>query len=323
MQNKTLNDVKRKAAKLSSQFTIVIILLAICIIASVITPSFLSQKNLINIIRQISFSAVIAFGSTFVLTVGGIDLSPGSVVSLVSIIVSMASRGGLPTWLCVIIGIAVGAFCGMFNGLLISFAKIPPFISTLGMMTVAAGVALLISDGRPINGLQESFTGIGSGNFLGIPIPVYILIAAMLVCHLVLNHTVFGRYVKAVGSSENAAVMSGINVPMIKVAAFAIAGALAGLSSIMLTARLYSGQPMAGDGMQMDAIAAAVIGGTSLKGGVGTIFGTICGALIIGVINNIMDLVNINMYWQDIAKGVIIVAAVIIDTQKYARRNKQ
>lgn len=321
MQKNTLIDVKKKAAKISNQFNIVIILIVFCVIASVVSPSFLGKKNLINIIRQISFTAVIAFGSTFVLTVGGIDLSPGSVVSLVSVVSAMASRAAYPAWVCVLIGIGVGAFCGMINGTLISTAKIPPFIVTMGMMTVAAGVALLISDGRPINGLQDSFTVIGAGSIMGIPIPVFILLLVMLICHVILNKTVFGRHVKAVGSNENAAIMSGINVAKIKILTFTIAGALAGLSSIMLSARLYSGQPMAGDGMQMDAIAAAVIGGTSLKGGVGTIFGTICGALIIGVINNIMDLVNINMYWQEIAKGVIIVAAVIIDARKYAKRN--
>lgn len=320
MQKVTQNGLKRRIFKISGQFTIVIILLAICLLASCITPAFLGRKNLINIVRQISFTAVIAFGSTFVLTVGGIDLSPGSVVSLVAVVSAMASRACLPVWLCVLVGIGTGAFCGMMNGVLISAAKIPPFIVTMGMMTVSAGVALLISDGRPINGLQSSFAVIGAGTFMHIPIPVYILALVMFICHIVLNCTVFGRHVKAVGSSEHAAIMSGINVSFVKIATFTIAGALAGLASIMLTARLYSGQPMAGDGMQMDAIAAAVIGGTSLKGGVGTIFGTICGALIIGVINNIMDLMNINMYWQDIVKRVIIVAAVILDARKYARR---
>lgn len=320
MQKVTQHDLRRRIAKISTQFTIVIILLVICILASCITPAFLGRKNLINIVRQISFTAVIAFGSTFVLTVGGIDLSPGSIVSLVSVVSAMASRAGLPVWLCVLVGIGAGALCGLINGALIATAKIPPFIVTMGMMTVAAGIALLISDGRPINGLQSSFTVIGAGTLLNIPVPVYILVLIMCVCHIVLNHTVFGRHVKAVGSSEHAAMMSGINVSLVKVMTFTIAGGLAGLSSIMLTARLHSGQPMAGDGMQMDAIAAAVIGGTSLKGGVGTIFGTICGALIIGVINNMMDLMNINMYWQDIVKGVIIVGAVILDARKYARR---
>lgn len=317
-QSKTFRKV---VSELSDRFFILIILLILCVGVSIAAPAFLSEKNLINILRQISFTAVIAFGSTFVLTGGGIDLSPGSIVSLVSIVSAMCARSGQSALVCLLVGLLLGALCGGLNGVLISLTGIPPFIVTMGMMSVAAGAALLVSDGRPVSGLSESFIWFGAGKVWVVPVPVLILLLAALACHVILNRSVFGRHLKAVGSSENAANMCGINVTRVKIVTYAIAGVAAGLAAVMLTARLYSGQPNAGEGMQMDAIAAAVIGGTSLKGGVGTILGTICGSLIIGVINNGMDLLNVNMYWQEIVKGVIIVVAVVIDAKKHGKKS--
>lgn len=320
MNKLNVNGIRKAVSEASERFFILFILLILCIGVSIAAPSFLAEKNLINVLRQISFTAVVAFGATFVLTCGGIDLSPGSVVSLVSIVSAICAKNGQPAVVCLLAGLAVGALCGFINGLLIAKTGIPPFIVTMSMMSVAAGAALLISDGRPISGLSEGFVWLGAGKIWIIPVPILILALVALICHVVLNKTTFGRHLKAVGSSENAATMCGINVTFVKIMAYTIAGITAGLAAVMLTARLYSGQPNAGDGMQMDAIAAAVIGGTSLKGGVGTILGTICGSLIIGVINNGMDLLNVNMYWQEIVKGVIIVVAVIIDSRRHSRK---
>jgi inositol transport system permease protein len=221
----------------------------------------------------------------------------------------------LPLIVPILAALAVGGLCGMINGTLIAKFKIPPFIATLGMYTVARGFALIYSD-RPVSGLKPSYNYIGQGEILGIPVPVIILVVIAVAIHLVLNNVRFGRYIYAIGGNEQAARISGLNIGNLKIRIYALAGLLYGVSALMLSARIGSGQPGLAVGYELDAIAAAVIGGTSLSGGVGTIWGTMVGALIIGVLNNGLDLLNVSAYWQTIVKGSIIVAAVIIDQRK-------
>jgi inositol transport system permease protein len=308
------------------KYAIVVILLGMVVILSIASPAFLQPRNLLNVVRQISVVGVIAIGVTMIIITGGIDLSPGSVVALVTVIAaSFAQRADwsgakypgleLPLIVPILAALAVGGLCGTINGTLIAKFKIPPFIATLGMYTVARGFALIYSD-RPVSGLKPSYNYIGQGEILGIPVPVIILVVIAVAIHLVLNNVRFGRYIYAIGGNEQAARISGLNIGNLKIRIYALAGLLYGVSALMLSARIGSGQPGLAVGYELDAIAAAVIGGTSLSGGVGTIWGTMVGALIIGVLNNGLDLLNVSAYWQTIVKGSIIVAAVIIDQRK-------
>jgi inositol transport system permease protein len=323
--------------KFIRKYAIVIIFFAMFVGMSLLSDAFLHPRNLVNVIRQISVVGMIAIGVTMVIITTGIDLSSGSVLALAAVFA--ASLGQRPDWhdakypgmmlpviVPILAALIIGVVCGVINGSLIARFKIPPFIATLGMMTVARGFALLYSD-RPVSGLTDTYNFIGQGEMfkifpipnqppLGIPIPVIILAVVAIAAHVMLNHTRFGRHIYAIGGNEQAALISGLNVGRIKIEVYAIAGLLAGLAGLVLSSRIGSGQPGLGVGYELDAIASAVIGGTSLSGGVGTIWGTIIGALIIGVLNNGLDLLNVSAYWQTIIKGSIIVAAVIIDERK-------
>lgn len=305
------------AKDLLKRYGIVLVLLLMVVIVSLLTPMFLKPQNLINIIRQVSIVSIIAFGSTFVLITAGVDLSPGSVLALASVITaSQAHPGQNPLIVPIIVGLAVGAFAGLINGSIISAFKIPPFIATLGMYTTARGAALLFTNGKPIGDFSKEFNFIGGGQIAGIPFPIILLIIIGAISYLLLHNTKFGKYTYAIGGNEQAALISGINVSKYKILVYTYAGLMAGISAIILSARVESGAPSAGVGFEFDAITAAVIGGTSLSGGIGSIPGTIIGALIIGVLNNGMDLLNVSAYWQQILKGVIIVGAVILDSRK-------
>lgn len=320
-----------------SKYLIVLILVGLFIALSLLSPAFLQPRNLVNIVRQVSVVGLIAIGVTGVIITGGIDLSSGSVLALAAVIAaSLAQRPewkeakfpglAVPLILPILAALGVGALCGTINGSLIAKTKIPPFIATLGMMTVARGFALIYSD-RPVSGLTNAYNFIGQGELLkvipiagqkplGLPVPVIILALVAIVVHIMLNNTRFGRYVYALGGNEQAARISGVNIDRVKIGIYAIAGLLAGLAGLVLSSRIGSGQPGLGMSYELDAIAGAVIGGTSLTGGIGTIWGTIVGTLLIGVINNGLDLLNVSAYWQTIVKGSIIVIAVIIDTRK-------
>jgi inositol transport system permease protein len=309
-------DTRPKRA-LPQKLGLVVALAAIFIALSIARPNFLTVGNLVNLVRQISINGVLAVGVTFVLLTGGVDLSLGSMVALAGVIAAtFAHPGGYPVVVPVMLGIATGAACGAINGLVITRAKIAPFIVTLGMMTAARGTALVASGGRPVSNLDRAFTAIGSGDVLGVPVPILILIAVAVCAHLFLKNFRLGRYVYAVGGSENAARASGLNVGGVKLFAYTLCGALAGLAGVVLAGRITTGQPNAGVGYELDAIAAVVIGGTSLNGGVGGIGGTVLGALLMGVINNGLDLLNVSSYYQQIVKGLIIVAAVCLDRSK-------
>ncbi|MEZ4870578.1 MAG: ABC transporter permease [Caldilineaceae bacterium] len=320
------------------KYAIVFIFMAMFIGMWLLSDAFLQPRNLLNIVRQISVMGLIAIGVTMVIITTGIDLSSGSIVALAAVIAaSLAQRPDwqgakypgleLPVIIPLVAALAVGAFCGFINGGLVARFKIPPFIATLGMMTVARGFALIYSD-RPVSGLTDAYNYIGQGELfkvfpipnqppLGIPIPIIILAVVAIGAHIMLNNTRFGRHIYAIGGNEQAAYISGLNVGRIKIGVYTIAGLLSALAGIVLSSRIGSGQPGLAVGIELDAIAAAVIGGTSLSGGIGTIWGTIIGALIIGVLNNGLDLLNVSAYWQTIIKGSIIVVAVIIDERKH------
>lgn len=313
-------DWKERAGNLFSRYGIFFIFIGMVILMSILSPAFLKLYNIINVVRQVSFIGIVAMGVTIIIITKGIDLSSGSVIALVSVVAaSFAHPGDYPLIVPILIGLAVGTLAGFINGTVTAKGMIPPFIATLGMMTAARGLALLYSDGKPIDNLSESFLFLGAGKILGIPFPIIIFALTGIISHLLLNNTKFGKHTYAIGGNEQAARISGINVDRHLILVYTYAGFLTAISALMLTARISVGQPSMGVMYELDAIAAAVIGGTSLTGGIGTIPGTIIGALIIGVLNNGLDLLNVSSYWQQILKGLIIVIAVLIDSRKNKR----
>jgi inositol transport system permease protein len=295
----------------------VIALVAISAVLSIARPVFLTPANLINVVRQISINGILAVGVTYVLLTGGVDLSLGSLVALTGVVAALfAHPGQYPTVMPVIMGVLAGAMCGAANGLMITWGRVAPFIVTLGMMTTARGLALVVSNGRPVSNLSKEFNWLGGGDVAGVPIPVVILLLVAAVSWAFLKNIRLGRYIYAVGGNENAARASGINVGAVKLFAYTVCGTLAGLAGVVLASRITTGQPNAGVGYELDAIAAVVIGGTSLTGGVGGVGGTILGALLMGVINNGLDLLNVSSYFQQIVRGLIIVGAVWLDKQQ-------
>jgi ribose/xylose/arabinose/galactoside ABC-type transport system permease subunit len=304
------------------EYGIFISFIVTCIVLSLATPQFLSVANWTIIITQVSINALLAFGVTFVIITGGIDLSVGSIVAVTGVVAaSLAQNGNYPVIVTILGGLIAGLAFGFLNGLLVTKSKIAPFIVTLGTMTIGRGLALILSNGRPVSNLSESFNFIGNGKIIGIPVPIIILVAVFIISSIVLKKTIFGRYVYAIGGNEQASWASGINVNKIKMATYAICGALSGLAGILLTARISTGQPNSGMGFELDAIAAVVIGGTSTTGGRGTMIGTLIGVLLIGVINNGLDLMNVTSYYQQVVMGVIIIGAVLLDSWNQKTRN--
>ena len=311
------------------KYGIFVVFIAMLIVASILSPAFLSPTNLINVVRQMSVVGLIALGVTGVIVSAGIDLSSGSVVGLSAVVAASLAqlpdypaahyKGlNLPVFVAVLAACAVGALVGLLNGGLVAKTKIPPFIATLGTLTTIRGLAYLYTSGRPVSDLTDDYNFIGQGDFLGIPVPILILVIMAIVTHVLYSQTKFGKYIYAIGGNEQAARVSGINVSKYKMLMYVYAGLLSGLAGLVVSARIGSGQSGQGVGYELDAIAAAVIGGASLSaGGIGTVAGTIVGALIIGVLNNILDLTNVSAYWQQIVKGCIIVGAVIIDQLKH------
>ncbi len=303
----------------SSQLSQALALVALGAALTFATPNFLTVPNLVNLVRQISINGILAVGVTLVLLTGGVDLSLGSLVALSGVVAAHFAQTPGAVASPVLAGIGAGALCGAASAMVISHGRVAPFVVTLGMMTVARGLALVLSGGRPVSNLNPEFTRLGSGAVAGVPAPVLTLAAVAVFCHLLLRHFRLGRYIYAVGGNENAARTSGVNVHRVKLFAYTLCGALAGLAGVVLAARITTGQPNAGVGYELDAIAAAVIGGASLAGGVGGVGGTILGALLMGVINNGLDLLNVSSYYQQIVKGVIIVGAVLLDRGKETR----
>lgn len=291
------------------------------VIVSILNPRFLSTANLLNILRQTSINAIIAAGMTFVILTGGIDLSVGSILAICGAVSASMLAGGINGYIVLIITIVLGTILGAVSGSFISYGKLQAFITTLVAMTLLRGATLVFTDGKPISmGFGDNallFDTIGGGYLFGIPVPIYIMIAVFAVCNYVLKNTKFGRYVFAVGGNEEATKLSGINVEKLKVKVYAISGGLAALAGIIITSRLGSAQPTAGTGYELDAIAAVVLGGTSLSGGIGSISGTITGALIIGVLGNALNLLDVSSYYQMMIKAIVILAAVLIDRKTH------
>lgn len=297
------------------QYGIFVVFIIICLILSFISPQFLTVSNWTIIITQASINALLAFGVTFVIITGGIDLSLGSMVAVTGVTAAMlAHPDTFSVALPIFAGLLAGLLMGVFNGFIITKSKIAPFIVTLGTMTIGRGLALILSKGRPVSNLSDSFNFIGGGDILGIPFPIIVLIIIFIICSLILKKTLLGRYIYAIGGNEQASRASGINVNQVKMAVYSISGLLAGLAGILLTSRITTGQPNAGAGFELDAIAAAVIGGTSTSGGTGTMTGTLIGVLLIGVINNGLDLLNVTSYYQQVVMGIIIIGAVVLDS---------
>ncbi len=297
------------------QYGLLIVFGIICLLISLITPQFLTVSNLTIIVTQVSINALLAFGVTFVIITGGIDLSLGSIVAVTGVTSAMlAHPDSNPVLIPIVMGLLAGLLMGVFNGFIITKSKIAPFIVTLGTMTIGRGLALILSDGRPVSNLSDSFNYLGSGTIFGIPILILIFILVFALCSIILSKTILGRYIYAIGGNEQAARASGINIDRVKLSVYSISGLLAGLAGILLASRITTGQPNAGAGFELDAIAAVVIGGTSTAGGRGTMSGTLIGVLLIGVINNGLDLLNVTSYYQQVVMGIIIIGAVIIDS---------
>jgi ribose/xylose/arabinose/galactoside ABC-type transport system permease subunit len=309
-----LNNEMQSRLSNIGQYGIFLAFGIICVVLAVTTPRFLTIPNLMIIGTQVSINALLAFGVTFVIITGGIDLSLGSMVAVTGVVTAtFAHPDTYPLVVPILMGLLTGVAIGAFNGLVITKSKVAPFIVTLGTMTIGRGLALILSNGRPISNLSDSFNFIGGGNVLGIPFPIVILVVAFVICSVILNKTVLGRYMYAVGGNEAAAHASGIRVNRVKMWVYTICGLLSAMGGILLTSRITTGQPNAGAGFELDAIAAAIIGGTSTQGGTGTITGTLIGALLIGVISNSLDLLNVSSYYQQVVMGVIIIGAVVLD----------
>ena len=299
-----------------NDFAILIILVVLVAILAFINPVFLTPNNLMNIARQVSIVAIVGIGMSYVLISAEIDLSVGSLVGLTGVVAAMAMKDGMPIMVACLFAILISVFCGFLNGVIHTYIKIPSFIVTMGMMNIARGAVLVLTNSYPVTGLPEGFKMVGRGYILGIPIPVVVMLVCYIVGFFVLKYTKFGRSIYAIGGNLEAARLSGISVSKNKVIIHTICGLTAGIAGVVLAARLFSGQPSAGYGMELDAIAAAVIGGTSTSGGKGRLWGTLLGALIMGIITNGMNLMNISTNWQYIMQGTIIIVAVGLDRIK-------
>lgn len=305
---------------------IIIALFVLCFILSVnpiTSHSFLTMKNIFNVLRQISTNMFLACGMTMVIILGGIDLSVGSIIALSGCLAAGGVvRYNMPLWAALLLGVLLSLVFGMFNGVIISKTTIPPFIVTLATMNIAKGLAYVYTGGSPVRVVTKEWQFLGAGYIGAIPTPVVIMIIVLITTGLIMNKTKLGRYIYAVGGNPQAADFSGIKVSRVKFLVYTYAGLMAGLAGAVLASRMYSGQPTAGEGAEMDAIAAVVVGGTSMAGGYGKIGGTLIGGLIIGVLNNGLNLLNVNSFWQYVVKGAVILLAVFIDYFRQGRKNK-
>ena len=298
------------------RFGLLLVILFVGLALSLLTDTFLSVANFTNVARQISINGILAVGVTFVLLTAGVDLSLGSVVALSGVAcATFAHPGDHSVFVPIAVGLLTGAACGLVNGVLVTRGGVAPFIVTLGMMTIARGLALIVSGGRPVADMSNELTAL-AGDFLGVPIPVLCFAGVAFAAWFFLRNIRLGRHIYAVGGNENAARAAGVPVEKVKLFAYGLCGLLTGLAGVVLAARITTGQPNAGQAYELDAIAAVVIGGTSLAGGVGTITGTLLGVLLIGVINNGLDLMGVSSYYQAVIKGVIIVGAVWLDRRQ-------
>lgn len=296
----------------------ILALIILMVFVSILNPTFLQANNLMNLMRQLIINGFIALGMTFVILTGGIDLSVGSTLALTSAIFAGFLQNGMNTVLAILIAVGLGLILGLLNGLLITKGKLAPFIVTLATMTIFRGLTLVYTDGRPIAGPKDNFAFqfLGKGQFFGIPFQVILFILAFLCLWIILNKTALGRKIYAVGGNEKASFISGINIDKVKIWVYVISSLMAVLSGLVLTSRLNSAQPTAGAAYEMDAIAAVVLGGTSMTGGSGSLTGTLIGILILGVLNNGLNLLGVSSFYQQIVKGIVILIAVLIDRKR-------
>jgi|UniRef100_A0A7V3YFU3 ribose/xylose/arabinose/galactoside ABC-type transport system permease subunit len=316
--------VEEKSAQVFQKFFvfwdrvgILLAFLVVFVMFGALTPVFFHPLNILNVIRQVSIIGVIAVGMTFVILLGGIDLSVGSIVAFTGIIAAgFQVKWGGSLFLSIVVPLLIGGGIGFLNGFISTKGKLHPFIVTLGMMSIFRGATLLVAQGKPISGMSPAFRFIGAGMVGPIPFPVILFLGCVIIAGIVLKRTVFGRYIYAIGGNEEAALLSGIMVERYKISAFTLLGFLSGLSGLILTSRLNSGELVAGQGYELDVIASVVIGGTSLMGGEGGVYGTLIGALLIGVVSNGLNLLGVQPYWQMIVKGVIVIFAVLLDRLK-------
>ena len=317
-----MNTIK---AKLNLSILQPLVALMLMIIAmTFLSDNFATSDNLFNVMRQVSVNLCISVGMTLVILTGGIDLSVGSVLAFsgavaAGLVRSGIGRAGADVFIgftffgCILAALLIGGALGWFNGQMVTRFKVPPFVATLAMLTMARGFTMLYTNGFPITGIGEQFAYLGTGWFLGVPMPVWVTIGVIVIFGFFIRKSRMGRYIYAIGGNEKATLLSGINVRKVKVTVYTLAGVLSAVAGLLVTARLDSAQPNAGMGYELDSIAAVVIGGTSLSGGKGSIMGTVIGALIIGVLNNGLVLLNVSPFWQQVIKGLVILLAVILD----------
>jgi ribose/xylose/arabinose/galactoside ABC-type transport system permease subunit len=314
----TLFSVK-KATNLLQRFGLLVVIFLLVLIMSLVKPVFLTSGNIINVLRQVSINGVLAIGITFVIMAGDIDLSIGSIVAVTAVIVGSLLEKGQSPAIAIALGMVAALAFGLLNGFLVAVGGLPPFIATLSTMTIARGFALVYANGRNFVIVHERFLEIGKGSTLGIPNPIWILLVVCIIAYILLNFTIFGRHVYAFGGNRQAAKLAGVRVKLVEISVYVITGLRAGLAAIILASRTSAGQPTAGTGYELDAIAAAAIGGTSMAGGSGTIGGTIMGFIIIGIMLNSLTLLNVSSFYQQIVKGIIIIVAVMLDMQAKRR----
>ena len=312
---------KRSFGNLVKKTGILWAFLGLFIVLAILSPAFITPNNLMNVIKQIAVNGILGIGMTFVLVSGGIDLSVGSLIALTSVCAAFFAREttGLPLIVPIAVALSVGALAGLLNGVGISYVGFPPFIMTLAMMSIARGMGLVLTEGRPIFGTSPRFNSISNGFVLGIPNLVYFLVFLMVIGVFLLRKTVFGKWVYAIGGNESAARLSGINTRRIKTFVYVGSGLLAGLCGVLMASRITSGSPIIGSGYELNAIAAAVIGGVSMSGGAGNLLGTLVGALIIGVIQNGLDILGVSPFYQQVIQGLIIIVAVFLDIKSKSR----
>jgi len=311
-----------RVGALINRYAIGIVLVVFIALLEIFVPSFRSVGNVQNILLQTSINSLLAVGATLIILTGGIDLSVGSILGFAGIVAALLGKapGPGPFLVALAAGVGTGLVLGAINGLLVAFVRIPPFVVTLGMMSIARSLAFVASQGQPISDLSNEFLAIGQGSLFNIPYPILISIVTFVIFGIVLARTRFGRYIYAVGGNEEAAIVSGVDTRAIKLAVYSLSGLLAGLGGVVLSARATAGISTNGEGYELTAIAAAVIGGTSLSGGRGSLLGTVAGVLIIGIMVNSLDLLNISPFYQGLIQGTIIIGAVAIDAIANRRR---
>ena len=312
---------KKDMGKILRQFGLVFVALIIIIFMSITSDVFLTSQNIINILRQISINGILAVGMTFVILTGGIDLSVGSVVAITGVIAGSLLKNGTNWFIACLAALVISVICGILNGWLIAYIGFQPFIATLSTMTIGRGFAQVYSDGKPYMISDPAFKKIGQGAFLGVPIPIILLVIFCALGLVILMMTTFGRYVFAIGGNMSAAKLSGVRTQRIQTMVYVFSSICAWMVGLILAARISSGQPTAGESYEMDAIAATAIGGTSMNGGIGSLTGTIIGFILLGLLQNSMNLMNINSFWQDIVKGLLIIVAVFLDMRTKGKKN--